>query len=134
MTHIFIPLEKIPTVTAQEKGIAFAGRRVYTKNKVREAKALFRAHLAGSVPESPILGPVKLTIGWCYPLIKGKQTGEPKTSRPDVDNANKLIQDVMGELGWWKDDAQVCDLRTFKQWSSIPGIYIEYEEIIVERR
>ena len=131
--HMFIPLEKIPTVTAQEKGINYAARKVYTKKEVLEARALFRAYLAQHVPDKPITGPVKLLIGWCYPLVRGKRDGDPKTSKPDVDNANKLIQDIMTELGYWKDDAQVCDLRTFKQYATLTGIFVGYEEITREQ-
>ena len=52
-------------------------------------------------------GPVTLTAAWHFPIPDGHRDGEPKTTKPDTDNMQKLLKDVMTEAGFWKDDAQV---------------------------
>ncbi len=66
---------------------------------------------------------------WCFPLTGKHRDGEYKTSRPDTDNLQKLLKDVMTDLGYWKDDAQVASEITEKFWAKIPGIYIAIEEL-----
>ena len=44
---------------------------------------------------------------WCFP--KGKHSdGEYKATKPDTDNLQKMLKDVMTEVGFWKDDALVA--------------------------
>ena len=35
--------------------------------------------------------------------------------RPDVDNIQKLFQDVMTEMGFWDDDSQIWKLTLVKR-------------------
>ena len=74
-------------------------------------------------------GPLRLTTWWCFP-IKGKhKDGEYKTSRPDTDNLVKLLKDVMTELHFWGDDAQVACEVICKYWAERPGIYVKVESL-----
>ena len=41
----------------------------------------------------------------------------------------KLLKDVMTDLGFWKDDAQVASEITEKFWSDVPGIFIKVENL-----
>ena len=44
-----------------------------------------------------------------------------------TDNLEKMLKDVMTELRWWKDDAQVASEIVEKFWAEQPGIFISVE-------
>jgi len=53
------------------------------------------------------------------------------TARPDADNHLKLIDSLNGIV--WHDDAQVCDVRCVKRFSSRPALRIEVREFVDAR-
>lgn len=125
-THI-IP----PTKTHQEKKVHIVnGKPVfYEPAELREARLKLRAYLSLNKPDEKLSGALRLIVKWLFP-IKGKHTdGEYKITRPDTDNLIKLLKDVMTEVGFWNDDAQVASEINEKFYADIPGIYIRIEEI-----
>lgn len=125
-THI-IP----PTKTHQEKKVHIVkGKPVfYEPAELREVRLKLRAYLSLNKPEERLSGALRLIVKWLFP-IKGKHTnGEYKITRPDTDNLIKLLKDVMTEVGFWNDDAQVASEINEKFYADIPGIYIRIEEI-----
>lgn len=125
-THI-IP----PTKTHQEKKVHIVnGKPVfYEPAELREVRLKLRAYLSLNKPEEKLSGALRLIVKWLFP-IKGKHTnGEYKITRPDTDNLIKLLKDVMTEIGFWNDDAQVASEINEKFYADIPGIYIRIEEI-----
>jgi Holliday junction resolvase RusA-like endonuclease len=71
-----------------------------------------------------------LVTKWCFPITDKHKNGEYKTTRPDTDNLQKMLKDVMTKLGYWSDDALVVSEITEKFWATIPGIYICVEDLI----
>jgi len=130
-TEFFMPMKKVPTVTAQEKQIHVVnGKPVfYEPDDLKAARAKLSAHLGQHVPEERFTGPVRLTTWWCFPVTGKHKNGEYKTSKPDTDNLVKLLKDVMTELRFWKDDAQVASEVIEKYWSDLPGIYVKVESL-----
>lgn len=126
----FIPV-KPPTVTHQEHKIRVIGGKpvVYEPQELKAARVLLRDHLAGHAPDRPLEGAVRLIVKWCFPLTTGHRNGEYKTTKPDTDNLNKMLKDVMTDLRFWRDDAQVAQEIIEKFWAEIPGIYISVENI-----
>lgn len=92
--------------------------------ELKDARAKLRAHLAAHRPPERMAGAVRLCVKWCFPVCSGHHNGEYRTSKPDTDNLEKLLKDVMTELGFWTDDAQVASELCEKFWAEIPGIYI----------
>ena len=127
-TDFFMAMEP-PTATHQEKQIhVVRGKPVfYEPQEVKAARKKLRAHLSGHTPPEPYEGEVRLTTWWCFPVKAGHRDGEYKTSRPDTDNLVKLLKDVMTELHFWKDDAQVASEVVEKYWADIPGIYVKVQ-------
>ena len=41
----------------------------------------------------------------------------------------KMLKDVMTDLRYWKDDAQVASEVIEKYWANIPGIYVKVENL-----
>ena len=120
-----------PTVTHQKKQVRVVkGKPVfYEPAKLKEARVKLTAYLAQHIPTEPYTGPVKLQVMWCFPVRGGHKDGEYMTAKPDTDNLQKLLKDVMTDLGFWQDDAQVVQEIVEKFWAAVPGIYVYVDEI-----
>lgn len=114
-----------PTTTAQQKGVFVrAGHaHFYTKEKVRQAENFLAAMLAPYAPAEPLHGPVYFQARWCFPYRKSEKRSivkagkeVPHNSRPDLDNLEKNLLDVLTRLRFWDDDAQVFTKSTAKVW------------------
>ena len=123
-----------PTATAQQKGAFVCGGRVrfFTKRKVRESGDFLAALCLMHRPDVPFSVPVSLTARWTFPFRKSERrsvvkagTDVPHTSRPDLDNLEKGLLDVMTRLNFWTDDSLVAEKSTSKWWGPRPGIDIE---------
>lgn len=121
-----------PTATAQQKGERVVGGHIhhYKKKNIRDAEAILKDALLEHVPEEPIIGkPIWLTVQWEFPFPKSAKKhrqgcGRWKITRPDTDNLNKLLKDIMTDMGFWKDDALICLESISKSYSDEPGISI----------
>ncbi|MDO4267435.1 MAG: RusA family crossover junction endodeoxyribonuclease [Eubacteriales bacterium] len=131
--EFFMAMKKPPTVTHQEKQVRVVnGKPVfYEPVELKVARTVLRAHLSKHAPKEPMQGAVRLSTMWCFP--RGTHAdGSYRITKPDTDNLQKLLKDVMTDLGFWKDDAQVASELAEKFWAEIPGIYIRAEEITDE--
>ena len=120
-----------PTVTHQEKKITHVNGKmiVYEEPALKDARQKLEAHLAKHAPAVPFASPLSLTVKWCFPKSGSHADGDYRTSKPDTDNLQKLLKDVMTKLGYWKDDALVCSELCEKFWANIPGLYIKISEL-----
>lgn len=128
-TEFFLPMIP-PTVTHQEHKVTVVkGKPVfYDPPELKAARQKLEAHLAGHVPDKPYKWGLQLIVKWCFP--KGQHSnGEYKTTKPDTDNLNKMLKDVMTDLHFWEDDAQVASEVIEKFWADVPGIYIKIIEL-----
>lgn len=130
MIEFFIPLDKLPTVTAQQKGVRVVNGRphFYKKKEVEEVEEFYKFILKTKRPKEPMTGAIGLTIGYLFPAKRPHRPNEPKTTRPDTDNLIKLVKDVMTEVGFWVDDSQVFCETYFKIYSTQGGLYFKVEE------
>ena len=120
-----------PTATAQQKGAFVCGGRVrfFTKKKVRQSENFLAALLSMHVPDVPFSEPVTVTVRWTFPWRKSERksvtrAGEPipHVSRPDLDNLEKNLLDVLTRLRFWTDDSLIATKLTSKWWGPNPGI------------
>ena len=119
-----------PTVTHQQHKVTVAAGkpRYYDPPELKAARAKLEAHLAGHVPDAPYTAAVRLVTKWCFPRGSHRD-GEYRATRPDTDNLQKLLKDVMTKLGYWTDDALVASEIVEKFWAERPGIYIAIEDL-----
>lgn len=91
---------------------------------------MLKSHLAAHVPDKKYDGPLQCTVKWFFHNDK-KTDGEWRHTRPDTHNLNKLLFDVMSDLGYWVDDARVVSEHIQKFWvnGSPSGIFIRIEEL-----
>ena len=126
-----------PTATAQQKGERVVNGYIhhYKKKNVAAAEAILRDALLPYVSETPITDlPILLEVCWMFPYPKSAKKHRPgwerwKITRPDTDNLNKMLKDVMTDMGFWKDDALISAERIRKLYSDEPGIEIEITEM-----
>lgn len=109
---------KPPTATAQQKGEAIVNGHIhhYKKKNVRQAESVLMYALLPYVPKEPMVNvPIKLTCIWNF-YSKSHKPGTWKITRPDGDNLNKMLKDVMTDMGFWKDDSQIVAETVVKRW------------------
>lgn len=128
--EFFLPMIP-PTVTHQQKAVRVVGGKpvFYEPQELKAARRKLAAHLAPYAPAKPLAGGVKLVVKWLFPRSGNHSNGEYKTTKPDTDNLQKLLKDVMTDLGYWKDDALVASEVVEKFWADTPGIYIAIEAL-----
>ena len=124
VTRFFMAMEP-PSTTAQMHKIGVRGGKpfLYDPPEVKDARAKLRAHLAGHVPAEPYRCGVELRVKWCFPRGTHRD-GAYRTTRPDITNLQKLLEDEMTKLGYWEDDALIVSAMTEKFWATVPGIFI----------
>lgn len=129
-TEFFMPM-RTPTKTHQEKQVRVVNGKpiFYEPAELKAVRAKLQAHLAKHVPDKKYLGAVRLVTKWLFPITGKHKDGEYKITKPDTDNLQKMLKDVMKDLGYWKDDALVASEIIEKFWADMPGIYIKIEEI-----
>lgn len=139
MITIFIPGDP-DTVTAQQKGLKIMRSRTgkyypqfYEKPEVRAANSKLAYKLMDFKPADPITGPIELMIVWAFANGKRpkKNINTFRETRPDLDNLNKNIMDILTRLKFWNDDSQVAKLLLMKRWvaDENAGIHITINQI-----
>jgi Holliday junction resolvase RusA-like endonuclease len=113
------------------KGATAVGGKIrfFKKKKVRESENTFHSLFFPHRPSVPFTGPVCLIIHLVFPWRKSEKKSVingyrlyPVTTRPDLSNLVKTIEDVMTTLRFWNDDGQVSTLNISKQYGDNPGI------------
>ena len=134
MIEFFLPMQKLPTATHQQKQVTVRNGKphFYEPPQVAQARAKLSAHLDAHKPHKPMDGPLQAVVKWCYPNHGSKPNGAYKATRGDLDNMAKLMLDVMTRLGYWHDDSQVASLVLEKFWANPPGIYVRINQLEVQ--
>ena len=110
--------------------------RVYDPHTAEGWKSAIADAARPHCPPEPWRGPVCITLTFRFRRPKshyrsGKHQDQIKpnapiyhTGRPDSDNIAKAALDALTLLGFWKDDAQVCELNISKTYDRLPGLLI----------
>lgn len=94
----------------------------------KSAKEKLIGELYKHHPMEPYHEGVRLIVKWCFPRGKHRD-GEYRITKPDTDNLQKILKDMMTLVGFWKDDALVASEIVEKFWADTPGIYIHIETL-----
>lgn len=98
-------------------------------------------------PSEPLVGPVRLVLSFImtrprghFKTSNGQLTNMLKanapfehTKKPDLDNLEKPIKDVLKECGYYKDDGQVCEVEKKKVYVNDtvgPGCLIHFQPVV----
>lgn len=124
-----------PYVTSQEKGINFEQRKVYEKPEVQAMRYEYAMQVKRSLRVQDIKAPrfdkaVALKVDFYFKTVNKRSWGQLKVSKPDCDNAVKLLQDVLADLGFFAGgDQQVAVLEVRKFWGSASRVHIDISEV-----
>lgn len=133
MTTEFFMAMIPPTVTHQEKKVhVVKGKPVfYEPSELKAARAKLIAHLGKYVPAQKYTAAIRVIVKWLFPIPENSKhyDGEWKITTPDTHNMDKLLFDVMTDVGFWTDDALVASEIIEKFWVDKPGIYIKIVEL-----
>jgi Holliday junction resolvase RusA-like endonuclease len=132
----FVPIEP-PTVTHNDLVAYVVMKRGEPHGRIRKSDKLkdyedrFEAHVKSVATEitDTLDGPLRETVKLCYSPGEKHRAGAPKTTKPDVDNVVKTINDVLENVGVIANDSRICDLRVIKAYSEPAGIFIRIEEL-----
>ena len=105
------------------------GARIVKSAALREAEAAWESRLARFAPEMPLSGPLAADVRLCWEADAKHPAGSPKDTKPDLDNIEKTLWDVMERLGFFENDAQVALKRVAKLYGDVPGVYVRLEEM-----
>lgn len=128
--QFFMPMNP-PTVTYQQHKISTkSGKPVfYDTPEIKSAKLKLRDNLAAHIPDKPFESGVRFMVKWLFPISGNHNNGEYKISKPDTDNLQKMLKDIMTDLKFWKDDALVASEIVEKFYADIPGLFIVIQEL-----
>lgn len=125
MIEFFMPMIP-PTVTGQMHKVTVRnGQPVfYDPPEVKSAKEKLIGELYKHRVMEPYRDGVRLIVKWCFP--RGQHPdGAYRCTKPDTDNLQKILKDMMTLVGFWSDDELVCSEVVEKFWAETPGIYIK---------
>lgn len=125
----YIRMDEVPKTTAQQKKFSTKTKTFYKTSKIKQSEYLLVRALSGRQPRKTYDTPIKLSVTWLFPHTKKSKDGERKGTRPDLDNLQKLLQDIMCKLGYYKDDSLITDLTLKKRWHRHSGLIIEINEV-----
>ena len=129
----FLPM-RIPTVTHNDlvPWRAKGGRiGIRKSDALKDAEDAIMARIrAAGMPESPVsCRAARLTVKWCF-LADGRHAvGEPHTSKPDMSNMLKTLEDCLTRCGVISDDSIICQESLSKGYAGHEGIYIDVTAI-----
>ena len=122
-------MDEVPKTTAQQKKFSTKTKTFYKTSKIKQSEYLLARALSGRQPRKTYDTPIELSVTWLFPHTKKSKDGERKGTRPDLDNLQKLLQDIMCKLGYYKDDSLITDLKVKKRWHRHSGLIIEINEV-----
>ena len=128
--RFFLPMNP-PTQTAQEKRWKCVNGKpiAYQSAQLKAAYMKLRDGVARFKPEEKIRDSIQLLVQWGFPADKKHPAGSWRKGKPDTDNLQKMLKDVMTEAGFWEDDCLVVSETVQKFYVDTPGIYIAIAKV-----
>lgn len=113
--HSLIIVMGDPKAQPRPRAFAMNGKaRVYDSATAEGWKGLIAEAARKYLPKEPIEGPVSVYCRFLFKrpqrLMRKKDPIEriPHTAKPDRDNLDKAVLDTLTQIGFWRDDSQVC--------------------------
>lgn len=129
--QFYLHFETMPKGTAQQKGVSIIHGKphFYEKANVRETRQELTQALTPYRPKKPSTLPIVLKVWFYFDTKDKKKWNQPKPTRPDTDNLQKLLKDCMTDVGFWLDDAQVVEETVGKYYAEKATIAVYWEEV-----
>jgi Holliday junction resolvase RusA-like endonuclease len=141
MNAILLNVNIVPTTATHQSSLRvlkgrggkfFIGK--YKKSKLKDWIEEFKLKIKSSKPAAPLDGPIEAKLEFYFPYPKSTsktkcQTESWKTTRPDLDNMEKMILDTLTDEGFLTDDSIICHKYSIKKLSDKPRIFIHLKKI-----
>jgi Holliday junction resolvase RusA-like endonuclease len=141
MSEITMEVNIIPTkathqsslrIMKSKSGRMFVGK--FAKSAIKSWITEFNLKIKRFRPDVPWDGPTEVNIQFKFPWNKSTprkylNREEWKTTRPDLDNMEKVILDSLTSEGFLVDDSIICLKTTSKKCSNTPCIIITLRQI-----
>lgn len=115
----------LEAVVNKKTGKAF----IRKSDKLHEIEASLEARIAPCAPEEPFHGACEISMCICY-QADAKHPNGLKITKPDNDNLEKTIFDVLERLGFFEvGDQQIAINHTTRCYDDHPGIHVELREV-----
>ena len=131
----FLPVEP-PSVTHNDLTVRYRPKKgggqvpyVAKRDRLREAEDRIRPHIARLAPSTPLMGVLRETVKVVWECDGKHPAGSAKTTKPDVDNVIKTLNDLLETCRVIANDAMVADMRIVKMYGDVPGIWVRVEEM-----
>lgn len=124
------PKQSFRAAVIPNKGGKGFHTRSYQPAKVTESAKMLAVFAAAHRPDEPLKGALSLSLVFLYPWRKTEpkrnraRKSLPKDTSPDCDNLAKQLVDVLQKVGFFRNDAQISELRIRKRWSDQFGISV----------
>ena len=144
--NIILDIEP-PTITHQvgtrQRVVVPRGKKPYIhrykSTELERVEKLYYDMLIMQRPLIPMDGPILCTTVFVWTYRKSEKrsivnSGELifKPTKPDLDNINKLLKDVMEKAGYFGNDSQITFGKPLKFWGPYPFIGITLEEAVID--
>lgn len=111
--------------------------KAYDPQKSRDAKSYIRlAAVEALAGQAPLEGPLVIHITTIRPVPKAASQRKVKemiaglivpTTKPDVSNYIKLVEDALNGVAWL-DDSQIVDSYSGKRFGMVPGFQVNIKQ------
>ncbi len=112
--------------------------RAYTDKRTEAAEQSFIACAVSHAPAVPMEAPLHVTMTFTFALPVSRPKWQQKdpykvkhTSKPDIDNLQKLVLDALNRSGrFWRDDAQIVTVWAGKEYGPAPQTRVVIQEMV----
>lgn len=77
----------------------------------------------------PLRGPLELEVKWVWKADENHPAGAPKTTKPDMSNLLKTLEDVLCRVGVIEDDRLIVSEHLLKGYGEHSGIRVSVREL-----
>ena len=138
--NFFIPCQPPRSTGSNSKQFNTVTKTMFTNSKHMGVIEFLTTVLRDKVPPRPLDGPIYVNLCYAFPLTKSDtqtkkmrfELGEFQyilhDKKPDIDNIQKSLYDVMATLNYWVNDSRVCITLVSKFRAEKTGIYMRASE------
>lgn len=125
----------IPVGKARARVVVNNGRAMaYTPEKTVNFEALVRFYAQQARVPFIEAGPLVLTVEFVrtFPksMPKKRRATERPTTKPDLSNLLKGVEDALNGVAW-RDDSQLVDVRMTKRYGDVPETIVRIERATI---
>jgi len=137
----FIPCQPPRSTGNNSKQFNTMTKTMFTAPKHMAVVQFLTTVLRNEVPPRPLDGPILVNLSYAFPLTKSDTLTKKMRfeledfqyilhdKKPDIDNIQKSLYDVMTRLNFWVEDSRICITIVSKFRTEKTGIHMTASEL-----